>query len=61
MEIPETGNVKNKIDPLFDGHIEKPLSRMTPREKLHYLWLQTEFRYIIKNRKIISKKDTANE
>lgn len=26
-----------KIDPDFDGHIEKPLKEMTPKEKLNYL------------------------
>lgn len=42
-----------KPDPMFDGHLEKPLSKMTPKEKLDYLWLQIEFRYKIRNRKII--------
>jgi hypothetical protein len=52
-------NLKNKeIDPLFDGHLEKPLSKMTPREKIHYLWLQMEFKYKIRNRKII-KRDSV--
>jgi hypothetical protein len=50
----------NKIDPFFDGHIEKPLSKMTPKEKLHYLWLQMQFKYLIKDRKIITKKESNN-
>jgi hypothetical protein len=45
-----------KTDPLYDGHIEKPLSKMTPREKIHYIWLQMEFMYKIRNRKTIIKK-----
>lgn len=46
--------INNKrIDPLFDGHLEKPLSKMTVREKLRYIWLQMEFKYAIRNRKII--------
>ena len=46
-----------KIDPLFDGHLEKPLSKMNPKEKLHYLWLQMEFKYSIRNRRIVLNKD----
>ena len=42
-----------KPDPMFDGHLERPLSKMTPKEKLEYLWLQMEFKYKIRNRKII--------
>jgi len=38
--------------PDFDGHLEKPLSQMTPREKIDYLWLQMQFRWSIRNRKI---------
>jgi|GEM_PF-893631 len=34
-----------EIDTMFDGHIEKPLSKMTPKEKLEYLWLQMEFKW----------------
>ncbi len=26
-----------EIDEMFDGHLEKPLSKMTPREKVDYL------------------------
>lgn len=49
---------EKKIDPMFDGHLEKPLSKMTPREKIYYLWLQMEFRYAIRNRKIIPNNET---
>ena len=39
-----------EIDPLFDGHIEKPMSEMTPKEKLDYLWLQMVFKWKVSNR-----------
>ena len=39
-----------EIDPLFDGHIEKPLSEMTPKEKLDYLWLQTLFIWMVRTK-----------
>jgi hypothetical protein len=51
----KTIKTKNKIDPMFDGHLEKPMSKMTPREKIYYLWLQMEFMHKIKNRKVIKK------
>lgn len=35
---------------MFDGHIEKPLSQMTPKEKLDYLWLQTVFKWKVKTK-----------
>jgi hypothetical protein len=38
-----------EIDYMFDGHIEKPLSKMTPEEKLNYLWMQIEFKWAIRN------------
>ena len=44
---PVTGK---EIDPMFDGHLEKPLSSMTPREKIDYLWLQMMFKWKIRNR-----------
>jgi hypothetical protein len=45
-----TGKV---IDPMFDGHLEKPLSKMTPKEKLHYIWLQMVFNWNVKKIKKI--------
>jgi len=38
-----------KIHPDFDGHLEKPLKDMTPKEKLLYLSMQIELRHFIKN------------
>lgn len=48
---PVTGK---EIDPMFDGHLEKPLSSMTPREKIDYLWLQMMFKWKIRNRAKLS-------
>lgn len=44
-----------EIDPMFDGHIEKPLSKMSPKEKLDYIWLQMMFKWKIRNRKFLGK------
>jgi hypothetical protein len=49
---PVTGK---EIDPMFDGHLEKPLSSMTPREKIDYLWLQMMFKWKIRNRVKLSR------
>jgi hypothetical protein len=38
-----------KVDPMFDGHLEKPLSKMTPKEKLHYIWIQMVFKWNLKD------------
>jgi len=46
----------NKIkrpDRMFDGHLERPISKMTPKEKIDYIWAQMEFKYKIRNKKII--------
>jgi hypothetical protein len=57
---PVTGK---EIDPMFDGHIEKPLSSMTPREKIDYLWLQMMFKWKIRNRvkKVLSHENDNQE
>ncbi len=39
----------NKIDPDFDGHPEKLLKEMTPKEKLQYLSNCIELNYIARN------------
>lgn len=54
-------NKEKYIDPLFDGHLEKTLKEMTPKEKFNYLWLQIEFKFAIRNRKIIYNKDLKND
>jgi len=42
--------MKKKIDPLFDGHLEKDLSEMNTKEKLMYLSYQIYIRDFIKKR-----------
>ena len=44
---------------MFDGHLEKPLSRMTPTEKLHYLWLQTVFKWEASKAKKLTKNNNT--
>ncbi|MFP4490529.1 MAG: hypothetical protein ACLFNZ_03565 [Spirochaetaceae bacterium] len=44
----------DKIHPDFDGHPEKRLRDMSPKEKLLYLSQQIEFRYFA--RRVIEKK-----
>jgi len=46
------------IDKDFDGHLEKPLKEMTPKEKLEYIWEQILLRdEIRKNIKKINPPD----
>lgn len=45
--------INKKPDKMFDGHLERPVSKMTPKEKIDYLWSVMEFKYKIRNRKII--------
>jgi hypothetical protein len=52
---------EKRIDPIFDGHLEKPFSKLTPREKIYYLWLQMEFHYAIRNRKLLSNDSTNQQ
>lgn len=54
---PVTGK---EIDPMFDGHLEKPLSSMTPREKIDYQWLQMIFKWKIRHRTNLSERDTKD-
>jgi hypothetical protein len=53
---PVTGK---EIDPMFDGHLEKPLSKMSPKEKLDYLWLQMMFKWQIRDRKKVDKSENS--
>ncbi len=48
------------IDPMFDGHLEKTLSKMTPKEKIHYLWLQMVFRWKTRDRKEVKSHKLDN-
>ena len=40
----------------FDGHPEKPLKKMTPKEKLEYLSAQIELKRFIEMKVIRKKK-----
>lgn len=44
---------------MFDGNIERPLSKMSPKEKLEYLWLQMMFKWQIRNKRIIPKEENS--
>lgn len=55
---PVTGK---EIDPMFDGHLEKPLSKMTPKEKIEYLWLQMKFKWEVENKVKFLPKDKDEE
>jgi hypothetical protein len=41
---------KKPIDKDFDGHLEKPLNKMTPKEKLDYIWSQIELKNYVKEK-----------
>ena len=41
MEI----NEKKSIDPMFDGHLEKTIEKMSVKEKLEYLSIAIEMKY----------------
>ena len=50
------------VHPDFDGHLEKPIMKMTVEEKLDYLWMAMEFHYSIRNAVNLGKvKDVAPE
>jgi len=38
-------NKPTLIDPMFDGHLEKPIEKMSTKEKLEYLSLLIEMKY----------------
>lgn len=49
---------KIKADPLFDGHLEKDVTKMSPEEKLLYLSRQIRFKHFIDNKvRRIPKRD----
>ena len=39
----------NTVDTNFDGHLEKDVRFMTPKEKLDYLWQMIELKNYIRN------------
>jgi hypothetical protein len=54
---------KVKTDPLFDGRLEKDITKMTPKEKLLYLSMQIELKRFIeaKVRKISKEKQVLDQ
>ncbi|MBS1552360.1 MAG: hypothetical protein JST15_09880 [Bacteroidetes bacterium] len=63
MEKVKKYNNGKPIDTMFDGHLEKPVSDMTPKEKLDYIWMQMMFKWQIRNRVILknSNKTKTNK
>ena len=53
--------MKNKIDPDFDGHLEKNIKDMKPEEKLDFLWRQIEFRNYIREGRIKKLGKTVSQ
>jgi hypothetical protein len=43
--------IKKEVHTDFDGHLEKPMKKMNPRERIYYIWLQMLFRYNVKKHK----------
>ncbi|MCX6162306.1 MAG: hypothetical protein NTV87_13360 [Ignavibacteriae bacterium] len=46
--------VKRDVHTDFDGHLEKPIKKMNPRERIYYIWLQMLFRHNVKKQKVKS-------
>lgn len=46
-----------EIDPMFDGHLEKRVKDMTPKEKLDWLWMQMVFKFQAKQVEFLPKRD----
>lgn len=47
---PGKGKKAIKPDPLFDGHLETDVTRMTPKEKLLYISRQIQLRHFIERK-----------
>jgi hypothetical protein len=54
---PVTGK---EIDEMFDGHLEKPVSKMTTEEKIHWIWRQMVFKWEIRKGKMIYDDENEN-
>lgn len=56
-------NKIEKIDPLFDGHLEKTILQMTPTERMDYLLMLIDLRILANNAKVIKnvKSNKENE
>jgi len=42
-------NQSNTTDRNFDGHLEKDVIYMTPKEKLDYIWKMIELKNYVRN------------
>ena len=51
-------NEKKKIDPLFDGHLEKSILQMTPTERMDYLLMLIDLRVLANSAKVIKNEKT---
>ncbi len=51
-------NKKVKIDQLFDGHLEKSISTMTYSERMDYLIMLMDLRYISYNAMVIKNENS---
>lgn len=55
----ETGKTENtiKTDPLFDGHLETDITKLSPKDKLLYISRQIQLKHFIETKvKKISKQ-----
>ncbi len=53
---------KKNTDPKFDGHLEKDLVSMSPKEKLMYISMQIKLKHFIEtNVKQVPKKDVLQQ
>lgn len=49
----------SNVHPDFDGHLEKPLEKMTTTEKLEWLWEMMQFQHWAKTQ--VKREDEAKE
>lgn len=47
---PGKGKIAIKPDPLFDGHLEMNVTRMSPKEKLLYISRQIQLKHFIEKK-----------
>lgn len=59
---PVKGKRPLRPDPLFDGHLETDVTRMSPKEKLLYISRQIQFKHFIeKNVRKVPKPDALRK
>jgi hypothetical protein len=49
--------VNKKIDPMFDGHLEKNILQMTPTERMDYLLMLIDLRVLANSAKKLKKEE----